>query len=385
MPTPKTLRAAAITFGALLAGAGTATGSEQTSPWIDPDSFDCKPIEPENLIEPPPDLALSTGETPRETRAIRAYQEDSKLHAPVCPKGEVPYPEKLTGTPRKQSPPVLSPETSERPARTASLEESRTSEAARRRVDWAGYRWVSARFPENSQGGSVEINVADPDIENGTVSHSIGQLTFTGDSGIGDGYDYSVEMGWRSAVSTGENPALFTLVNKDSYESWGEPNGDCYNCHFVPVPGADYVPGQILPSSPPPLNKNTMKFGLRVVDGNWWVWVNDQWIGYLDGDFWPNGFEYSNRHSYYGEVYDDGTGKTDMGNGYWGNSPDGASMRNPKASYYKNGQWHDVNERVTIPWQRYTGALDASHPNLYNAANPGVTGTEWKFGGPGTG
>jgi len=191
---------------------------------------------------------------------------------------------------------------------------------------------------------------------------------------MGLNHDYSVELGWRAEAIGG--PRIFTYVNKDDYQSHGLPGGSCYNCHFVPVPGAQYTPGQNLVPTAPPNNLITLKFGLREVAGNWWVWVGDQWIGYLEGSFWPEPFTVSERHSYYGEVYDPGPGVTDMGNGNWGYSNQASLMKNPDAETFKNGQWHTRQETADRLWglgDRYIGG------------NLSENGRNWKFGGPGTG
>ncbi|HTU16029.1 MAG TPA: neprosin family prolyl endopeptidase [Solirubrobacterales bacterium] len=238
------------------------------------------------------------------------------------------------------------------------------------------YRYVSKYYDTDTHGVSIEINVANPEVEESGVSQSIAQLAASGEVGDMD----TVELGWR--VSRWEaGPRLFTYVNKDNYATHGQPGGDCYNCNFIPLPGADYVPGQALvPSS---ISTETLQFGVRLIDDNWWVWVGDQWIGYLDGDFWPGTTEYSNSHVFYGEVYDDGEGTTDMGNGRWGHELNSSVMMNPTASYFKNGGWVTVDEPIDPTRGSPLWSSVASRYDGYEAY--GARSRSWKFGGPGTG
>ncbi len=130
---------------------------------------------------------------------------------------------------------------------------------------------------------------------------------------------YTVELGWTVAPVLDKGnlpnaPHLFTYVNKDNYKSNGEPGGDCYNCEFVPIGEPKVVPGMALTP------KNTLvTFGVEYHEGNWWIDYANQWIGYLKGSFWPEGFSYAPVHQVFGEIYDSTEKpKTQMGSGKFG-------------------------------------------------------------------
>lgn len=371
------LRTTAVAAGSIFVGTGSAGAQNEAVVELPAKEFICKPIGPENRLEPPPPLAFPEGESAEESRALRTYAENAKLSRGYCSRGAIAVPNSTIKSAPKMHPPRTGlPEAGPKRAPMSSTASHTTD---RYELETEKYRWVSKGFWNHSEGASVEMNVADPEVEEKGLSHSIAQITMTGLDLSGD----TVELGWRVTRWQPE-PRLFTYVNKDDYTSHGERGGDCFNCHFTPVVGADYLPGQALPISPPPDNDVTLLLALRQVGGNWWVWVGDQWIGYLDGDFWSGEFTSSPYHSFYGEVFDDGTGKTDMGNGNFGSTIDGSLMRNPTYSFFKDGQWHDRKE----PFAGGQGSpVWSSHPSLYDGYgdDPNGYGRTWKFGGPGSG
>lgn len=365
--TKESTRIAALAAGAAFAVAGNAGADE--GPRLAKDQYVCRPITKENLKAPPPiEPDASRGENARQTQMIRQFAEEAKLSESPCAPGQVPYPRQ--GDENVQHPgPGFSPEREEKSAPVAPPRDGTYASEVQ-----GGYRYVGAMFETPSLGGFVDINVARPPEVSSPRGHSIGQILFAGIMGSG----YTVELGWQSHLGYyGGSPRLFTFVNKDHYSSYGSPGGDCYNCHFVPLPGADYVLGQELPVAAPPLNFVTLKFGLVQLEGDWWVWVGDQWIGYLEGEFWPEPFSYAWYHNYYGEIFDLGHA-TDMGNGYLGTDERASVMANPQAVTYKDPNYQLQDEELSFWAENYWTDIWG-----YMGGNVSEDRDRWKFGGPG--
>jgi len=88
-------------------------------------------------------------------------------------------------------------------------------------------------------------------------------------------------------------------------------------------------------------------------DGNWWVWYNNEWIGYIKGDWWPNhrftrigGQNTNGKVQWYGEVQDTKAPQntkeeipcTDMGNnGKFGTEKGAAVMSHMGLLKIRNG------------------------------------------------
>lgn len=199
--------------------------------------------------------------------------------------------------------------------------------------------------------------------------HSIGQIAYSS----GPANLRTVEVGWN--VDPGlygiPYPHLFTYVNKDSYASNGQLGGDCYNCNFTPVKEAPYKPGQSLATSGTPV-----EFDVLNKEGNWWVNVNYQWIGYLSGNFWNGEFTHPSEHSDYGEVYDP-TSISDMGNGRFGT--------NSKAVYMGRSCYFLTRSGCVLEYLPAGGPNEIFTPNRYNIGNISSERVGWRFGGPGAG
>lgn len=341
-----------------------------------PESFVCKPIGPQNLAEEPPPIWSLKAETSRETESIREFADLNKLAEQPCSSGKVAYPLSLGKDAPKAYPvlPEKMPATGN--AGTTRIANPLVPGFPTTMVPDALYH-VAAMSSTIRIGAAIDLNVAAPEIEEAGLSHSIGQINMSGPEGSG----YTVELGWR-ANRWWEGTRLFTFVNKDNYAPGGAPRGHCYNCHFVPLAGADYVMGQELIPSGPPFNTQTLRFGLFLWETNWWVWVGDQWIGYLDGDFWSDNFLYSGEHLFYGEVYngEDAEGDTDMGNGSWASSSSASIMRNPTSTTYKNGSFRHLDESLHDPLMQFW----PTNPNFYTGMDVSQDGRTWRFGGPGS-
>ncbi len=239
---------------------------------------------------------------------------------------------------------------------------------------YAGNRWSAAGV-----GGSVEFGIPGETAPWATGnSHSMMELGFFS----GTDARQSIEVGWTddTSLDIDPHPHLFVYANKNGYA--GSP--DCYNCSFVPRAGAGFVPGQSLDT--PSANfydapTVTSKFALKFENGNWWVWFASEWIGYIKGDFWENQFTSAPIQEVWGEVYDEGNTYTDMGDGFYGTSPDGLLVRNPTV-YPTLGT--SVEER--LPAGGANKVTNSSYYDVGEESNCNDQGCRsWRVGGPGKG
>lgn len=359
----------AVSAGGVMGATGIASAKEGVEA-LPAELYDCRPVGPENRIKPPPPLVPRKG--PESYSATqRAFVEENKLAENPCPAGKLAYPE----DPFSENPDLVAPP---HPAGYDPTVVKGSGYAGSDEPDPPGYRYVSKQFNDFAHGVSIEMSIDDPEINMDAFrAHSIASIHMAGHPGSGDG----VELGWRKFRYQRET-RLFIFVKKDAYQTYGQPGGDCYNCHFVPYYGADYVPGQELEISSS--NQDTMRMGITVFDGNWWLWVGDQWIGYVDSAFWlPDKTVYTPLHQFFGEVYDDEDSSTDMGNGEWGSSGAGSLMRDPQITrQYKDGTWQTLDQPVNPP----SSSLWNSHEHLYDhwSPDPPSSQTYWKYGGPGS-
>jgi len=353
--------AMAAAFGLFFAAGGVSEGSE--GPGLEKDSYSCRPVTEENLKPPPPPLPMPTGDTGKETRVLRDFADASKLDDEPCAAGRIAYPLAAGG--------VHGPG----PAAYESAKLQRTRSAdAEESSDWVwdGFSYVDTYFNSVGIGGFVKMNVAQPKVSRATgrTNHSIAEISFLRYPTDG----YTLELGWRVLSGPEKRPQLFTFVNKDHYASYGDPGGDCYDCHFVPAAGADYVPGQFL--VPSDNNLETLQLGALYWNDDWWIWVGDQWIGYIEGSFWPDPFNFTAKRYIYGEVYDLSR-TSEMGNGVLGTEPGASLMADPTVLTYKDGQLLPHAETMSDQHGLFWGN------EIYAGGNISEDRTSWKFGGPG--
>lgn len=135
----------------------------------------------------------------------------------------------------------------------------------------------------------------------------------------------TLEAGWSifpSYNQSGYDPELFVAYTPDGYKTWC--NKDCAD--FVQVSGASYYPGmKLTPVSTAGGQQYRVKLLVQKypynADGNWWVAVEGQYIGYFPKSVYGSGgmASKSTELTFGGEIKDAQTGtyhtKTDMGSG----------------------------------------------------------------------
>jgi hypothetical protein len=363
---------AAISLFAALA----ASSAQATVPALEDGTFECRPITAENELQPPPPLWETRGEP---EPSMKLVAEDA-LESQPCAVGEVAYPKPFNAP--HGGPPVTVNGEVESSAEVNKLRsELRTPTLGIAPLgtpppspEYKYYRYASLRWVNSSVGGSVKMQVAHPHVIESTTAyadHSLAELNYES----GPTNFRTVELGWYSSfesVGGGSGaPHLFTYVNKDGYESNGEPGGDCYNCEFVPVAKPNFSIGQTMEPTEVPI-----EFAVKYEGGNWWAYVYNQWIGYLKGSFWNYEFTHPGEHSYYGEVYSEEPNFPDgMGNGLFGESIGGAKMSAPT---HFPSLTEAANELVS---ESKNGPENG--PPYYNIGQIGGGGSQWNFGGPG--
>lgn len=367
-------------FGALLIMLGVwaavaASMAHATVPPLEEKLYECRTVTAENRLEPPPPIWQSKGE-PEPPASI--VQADALAKAP-CPAGEIAYPKGYSaphgGRAVKLNGEIVAGSAAAEAYRQNTDGPNYTPEGSPNSVspdvgeNSENYRYVSMNWVASSIGGGFKVQVAEPHVDEhqgGFNTHSIAQLAYAS----GPNNLRTVELGWDvepKAFSGDKRAHLFTFVNRDGYDS----KADCYDCEFVPLEGAQFYPGQVLePTSIP------IEFAVEYKENNWWVYVYNQWIGYLKGSFWNNEFTHPSEHAYYGEMYSEEPGYPidAMGNGLFGESEGSIKMSSP---YHLTSTTSAATETLA------TAERFVSNSNYYTYGRVPVGENEWHFGGPG--
>jgi hypothetical protein len=164
-----------------------------------------------------------------------------------------------------------------------------------------------------------------------------------------------VEVGWTvdRGLFNDDFPHLFVY-------HWVDGNETCYNGCGWQQYSANVRPGQVLTVGSKP------RLDIFQWQGNWWIGVDAEWIGYFPGSLWDGRFTKAFMAQWFGEVYASSSRPcSDMGNGIGPNSrlataATGIGLNNGPAL-----------NLVKI----------AFAPDLYNARI--LTPTSMRFGGPG--
>jgi hypothetical protein len=185
-----------------------------------------------------------------------------------------------------------------------------------------------------------------------------------------------IEVGWtvEPGIFGDLNPHLFVF-----YWVNGCPGG--YDRNFTPVNGARFHPGMIVHVTDTPV-----AHGIRYdqQQDRWWVFYDNQWIGYFRGDLWNGLFRSSEFAEWFGEVSPVNVitpanilEATQMGNGAVGTYPKSASIQN-MGTYAESGEIVPANPKYT---QNYcVNSVGCKGQNIYVIGNKSATG--FNYGGP---
>lgn len=170
--------------------------------------------------------------------------------------------------------------------------------------DAQGYYYASWKQKGTFYGGGVALNTWSPvpGVTSATGGHSLSELSVYG------GTD-SIEVGQTQDLRLNgtSTPCLFTYFTTDTYQQTGDYIGG-YN---QTVKGWNQVSSDIAPGTPLGTSSTggtqyEIEIETMQYQGNYWVWVNTEWIGYYPTSlFAASGIANSAiRMQAYGEVDD---------------------------------------------------------------------------------
>ena len=225
----------------------------------------------------------------------------------------------------------------------------------------ACYNWAETMQYVASTGVSAILTQHDPSVAQNSY-HSLAEI------GISHNYASSwpgnyVETGWRKAAN--DVTRLFTFW-------WINGVGQCYNagCAGWVQYSSKYYPGM-----PLSVDNNGIDYEIQYSNGDWWVWYNDEWIGYYPGSLWNGLFTEGDSVFYYGEVATYITNPettTDMGNGFWASNQSAAEIKYP--SFLNSSGWTLAGSTL----EKYI-----SSRNLYTLEPYFAPSDIIRYGGPG--
>ena len=223
-------------------------------------------------------------------------------------------------------------------------------------VCWFGacYDYVSGRQFTDASGASVRMLQAAPRVKAGDQqSHSLQELAVQSTD-----RKSTVEIGWT--VDLGLNgdtrPHLFVY-------HWVNGAESCYNaCGFVPV-SHRIKAGMAVRAG------TSARFTIWNLTGDWWLFYNEQPVGYFPGALWPDGFDRAQVITAFGEVaHANGTSCEQMGDGRPGTARRSSWIR----GFHLIGSADQPRMTVT-----------STSPALYDAGH--ITSTGFHLGGEGSG
>lgn len=251
------------------------------------------------------------------------------------------------------------------------------------------HRYANSTQSVTNYGGQGVISGYSPYVQ----SSSDFSLLQIGCLSTSLGYYQTVEVGWQVYQEVGGDfsPHLFTYYTNNGYQQQGDNQGG-YNRDvkgWVQVDSTIFPGSTFTPYSVPGGTQEEIGIKVQQYQGNWWVNVQNTWIGYYPGSLYNSaGHEGSSMPDHadvigwWGEVYDsEGRTTTDMGSGLFPGANDVghvAYMRNLQFQRDAPGSMAD-----------YNGAAGNSDPDMYQIDAHFNSGTTWGsyawIGGPGAG
>ncbi|HEY9605579.1 MAG TPA: neprosin family prolyl endopeptidase, partial [Allocoleopsis sp.] len=170
-----------------------------------------------------------------------------------------------------------------------------------------------------------------------------------------------VEVGWTvdKSVNKGDSsPHLFVY-------HWVDGQGTCYNgCGFVQFSTTRYPGMKVAVTSSP------QQAAIKYSNGNWWVWYQNEWIGYFPGSAWSNNFTQAGLIQWFGEVASSQSQTcTDMGNGKFGTAIGSAVFSNMRIL---------LSPTTSEPANTFSYVTQPSYYNLRSFQS-----SRFHYGGPG--
>jgi Neprosin len=223
-------------------------------------------------------------------------------------------------------------------------------------------------------GTEGNINAWDPYVE-WSDEFSLGQLALSRGSGSGL---QTVEVGHQEYRDLYGDwvPHLFVFYTTNGYTSQGDNMGG-YNQDvrgWVQYSSRIYPEALSTPVSVFGGTQYVMGLKVQLWQGNWWVRVNGEWIGYYPASlFSTSGLRsQADEVDWYGEIVDSdshaGTTATDMGNGHW-------PYEGWQHCAYMNNLLYQSSADGSM--QPYNGSSWASHPKCYGIETHFAESSSW--------
>ncbi|KAH8895575.1 DUF239-domain-containing protein [Thozetella sp. PMI_491] len=328
----------------------TTTSNSRMIDWIPRDSQG-------EIASPPPAILLDRRADGNTSAPLAELQIPG---AQLGPPGTVPIPRislDYQGRVPSKSPPPL-----------------RTSTAKSKRQYYGSHWYVSSNIGVNNRGGSARYSMFSPYVDD--YCFSLLQTAVSHDI-------QTVEAGWFKWPTNDAAPYLFTYFNTNGYASEGDYIGGYNQDHLGWVQYDDQIfPGTTFSTIS---QRGGVQYDMRIeyqlFEGNWWLSVEDRWIGYYPGSLFNALGSGADGIFYYGEIaqLQEPLTATDMGSGEWPSTGYGHS------AYIRQMTYLDEN----VSSHEYTAGFWESDVNRYAHSNAAPGGSDWGsyiyLGGPGAG
>jgi hypothetical protein len=241
--------------------------------------------------------------------------------------------------------------------------------------DKFAHHYASTRQYGAVYGSAAYLKVTNPNVWQDD-EFSLAQVALASKS---TGRLQTIEVGWQKSRFEYHDdlPHIFIYYTTNTYLTVGDYLGG-YNRK---VYGWEQVSHKKYPGDPIVLGSE-LAVNIHMYDGNWWVAINGEWIGYYPGSlFDAQGLgNVGDQVSWYGEItdyrFDNATTYTQMGNG---------QFAGPNSAFIRNIGFESINQYLFYtPSETY---VDKS--NCYSLELHPNSGTNWGsyfyYGGPGKG
>lgn len=338
----------------------TTTTEHHTIDWI--------PLHSQGHIAqaPPARAAYVPDPTKNVTLAASELQHSN---AELGPPGTVPIP-RANLTPKDSKDGL--------PTRKSSKENSKRQ--------YAGDHWYcSSDLSVNNYGGSGIFSAYKAFVQNNADFSLLQTAVVVGSTSQGE---QTVEAGWINYPNQVAAPHIFTYYTTDGYAGngnnvggWNREVGGWVQYSSTIFPGTYFTPLSTIDGAQYEI---TMEY--EYWEGNWWLSVQNQWIGYYPGSLFTISGEttladYADLIFFYGEIYQSEAAltTTDMGSGEFG------TLEWPWSAYIHNIWYYDLSYDE-IAWD---GSFWCSDTSRYNEIDDPNSGSGWGsfvyLGGPGAG
>ncbi|KYK60716.1 hypothetical protein DCS_01854 [Drechmeria coniospora] len=141
----------------------------------------------------------------------------------------------------------------------------------------------------SSQGGGGIFLVAKPPMRQCAAGTSVLQMAFTHSAGTGSHRQQTVEAGLTLMPQAADKQFLFTYYTNTAHASDSDGTGGYNGDHggWVQV-CPELYPGMMV-DSPGDGTERDIEMMYILDQGNWWLWVQDRFIGYYPGSLFNNG------------------------------------------------------------------------------------------------